>query len=366
MEYAPASAGHRAMFKLNGSLLLGTHKLQATEFRDKRSKDAPSKSGRKQQCSKGKKTSPVSPTLEKQFQVSCHTSASPQSLEEEASVTDPDSASGDSWKVFVGSLNSKQLPKSIQHFHLLRHFKDFESHIVQAFILKDKETKQSKGCGFVQFRSKEAAQAAIDKLHGSQLHGCTLKLEFARKRALSKSEPGTRFQKTHKNSTPTTTVPFSSPRKGQGKQVEPPPTSCTYSHGKMLSTSATLVGLSLHGEESPPEEHLLSTEACRVFVGGLGKSRLPKSVHDHHLHDHFLKFKPAILNAYIARHKETKQSKGHGFILFVSREVAQRAIAELNGSTLMGCKIKVQYDKSDLKTSTFEMQPSLHAPQRSK
>ena len=364
VEYAPASAGHMAMFKLNGSLLLGTHKLQATEFRDKRSKDAPPKSGKKQQRGKGKKTTPVS----------CHTSAVPQSHEEEDSAKDPDSASGEIWKVFVGSLNSKQLPSSIQNTHLQKHFKDFKSSIVQAIIVTDRETKQSKGCGFVQFRSKRAAKAAIDKLHGSQLQGCTLKLEFARKKAPSSSESSTGLQKPPKKSTPTTTAPLPSPkRKGKAQpqeQVGSPPMSSTHSPRKDSSTSTTRVGFPLvaKGEELPPEgliESPTSTEACRVFVGGVGKSHLPEAVQDRHLHHLFREFKPAIVNAYIARHKETKQSKGFGFVQFTSSEVAQKAIAKLNGSILEGCKIRVQYDKSKQKTSTSGAQPGSPVPQPS-
>ena len=366
VEYAPASAGRTAMVKLNGSLLLGTHKLQAKEFVDKRSDVAPSKSGRKQRDGKGKKASPLSPTPEMLFPVSCYTPFS-LSPEEEVGVKDPVSASGETWKVFVGSLNSKQLPSSVQTNHLQQHFEDFMPSIVRAYIVLDKKTKQSKGYGFVQFRSKEAAQEAIDKLNGSQLHGCILKLEFARKKVLSNCESDTDLPKSPKYSAPTTTALLPSPKKGQAQlqqQVGYPPTNSAYS-----ATNATtvLVGLPLvaQGEQSPRQKYFAPTETCRVFVGGAGKSRLPETVQDCHLHHHFQEFDPAVVNAYIERHKETKQSKGYGFIQFTSPEVAQRAIAKMNGSILEGCRIKVQYDKSEQNTSTSGAQVNPYVPQSS-
>lgn len=52
--------------------------------------------------------------------------------------------------------------------------------VVSATIIMDRETNRSKGFGFVELDSPEAAQAAIDALNGSDLDGRKLTVDHAR------------------------------------------------------------------------------------------------------------------------------------------------------------------------------------------
>lgn len=49
-------------------------------------------------------------------------------------------------------------------------------------IIKDKQTGQSKGFGFVEMASKEEAQAAIENLNGTDLKGRSINVNEARPR----------------------------------------------------------------------------------------------------------------------------------------------------------------------------------------
>ena len=342
VEYAPASAGQMAVFKLNGSKLFGTHRLQAKEFRANRNKSAVRMQRRK------KKEENVQPLLPAEHP------ASPEDYESDGS-----------FKVFVGSLSSAKLPHSIGSSHLKQHFNDFNP--LSAFILRDKESKHSKGCGFVYFRSKSEAQIAIDKLHGSTLHGCKMKVEFPRRKVESTSSDSSASTrgKTRKSSTTSTSddhLAFPK-RKGQAKAENAKQIfsnkAVSGSNRPSENKSNTSTGhnhmpLAVHDDKLPMQQVLMptSTEAFRVFVGGSSKPGLPQSVNEQHIANHFKEFQPAILNVSIARHKDTSVSKGYGVILFSSNKVAQKAIKKFHGSLLAGCTLKVQYDKHEQKSTT--------------
>ncbi len=50
-------------------------------------------------------------------------------------------------------------------------------------LITDRETGRSKGFGFVEMNSAEAANAAKDKFNGHDLHGKTFKVDEAKPRA---------------------------------------------------------------------------------------------------------------------------------------------------------------------------------------
>ena len=342
VEYAPASAGQMAVFKLNGSKLFGTHRLQAKEFRVNRSKSAMKVKRR------GKKEVNVQPLL----------------IPAEHPASQEDSESDDSFKLFVGSLSSAKLPNSIKSSHLTQHFKDFNPS--SAFILIDKDNNQSKGCGFVYFRSKSEAQVAIDRMHGSTLHGCKVKVELARKKMESTSSDsgaGTRGKIRTSSTRSTSDDHLASPKsKGQAKAVNSghvfsnkavSGSKCPSGNKSNTSTSRVSMPLAIHDDKLPMQVlPPTSTKAYQVFVGSSSKPGLPQSVKEQHIANHFREFQPAILNVSIARHKDTSVSKGYGFILFSSNEAAQKAIRKLHGSHLAGCTLKVQYNKREQKSMT--------------
>jgi len=52
--------------------------------------------------------------------------------------------------------------------------------VTSATIIMDRETNRSKGFGFVEFDSDDAAKAAVEALNGSELDGRNLTVDNAR------------------------------------------------------------------------------------------------------------------------------------------------------------------------------------------
>lgn len=68
-------------------------------------------------------------------------------------------------KLFIGSLPFTTTNEELQ--------KLFESYgeVVSAVVIRDKQTRRSKGYGFVEMESDEAANNAMEELNGSDLKG---------------------------------------------------------------------------------------------------------------------------------------------------------------------------------------------------
>ncbi|MCL4361236.1 RNA-binding protein [Candidatus Dependentiae bacterium] len=79
-------------------------------------------------------------------------------------------------KVFVASLSWNTDGNSLS-----KHFSQAGT-VEEAVIVKDKETKRSRGFGFVTFASAEEANRAIKELDGSMLDGKTIKVNIAKER----------------------------------------------------------------------------------------------------------------------------------------------------------------------------------------
>lgn len=54
--------------------------------------------------------------------------------------------------------------------------------VVSAFVVTDRETRRSRGFGFVEMESEEAAQAAIEMWHEKELDGRAIIVNVARPR----------------------------------------------------------------------------------------------------------------------------------------------------------------------------------------
>ncbi|MCK5759781.1 MAG: RNA-binding protein [Candidatus Delongbacteria bacterium] len=52
--------------------------------------------------------------------------------------------------------------------------------VEEAFVLKDKLSGRSKGFGFIEMPDKAEAEAAIEKMHGAELKGRTIKVNEAK------------------------------------------------------------------------------------------------------------------------------------------------------------------------------------------
>ncbi len=79
-------------------------------------------------------------------------------------------------KLYVGNL-----PHSFSEQELTDLFSPY-GEIVSCKLILDRETKKSRGFGFVEFKSKEDATKAINELNGKDVGGRTIIVNEARQR----------------------------------------------------------------------------------------------------------------------------------------------------------------------------------------
>ncbi len=79
-------------------------------------------------------------------------------------------------KLFVGSLAWATTDDSLK-----AHF-DAIAPVVSARVITDRETGRSRGFGFVEYESDDAAKTAIEKLNDSELDGRNITVNEARPR----------------------------------------------------------------------------------------------------------------------------------------------------------------------------------------
>ena len=222
--------------------------------------------------------------------------------------------------LYVGVYDSK-FPNYVNSGHLQEHFSEFQHWIKGAIIVRDSETKETKGYGFVTFTSNAAADLAMKKLHGSNLHDkFRLYINF-KENTCSKS-------------------PVSSISHSRASSVFDL-SSCTY---------------------SDDEENEIRSE-CTLYVG-VHNSKFPNYINSHHLEAHFSEFEAHIRKAMIIRDMKTKESKGFGLVTFSCQSVAENAMKKLHGSKLNGefsllISLKESKAKPTSKPSILETEKSL-------
>lgn len=84
-------------------------------------------------------------------------------------------------KLFVGSL-----PFSVSNEELQKLFETY-GEVTSAVVIKDKQTRRSKGYGFVEMASDEAADAAMEALNKSELDGRNIVVNEAKSTSEDKS-----------------------------------------------------------------------------------------------------------------------------------------------------------------------------------
>ncbi len=89
-----------------------------------------------------------------------------------------------STKIYVGNL-----PYSVTDASLRGNFAEFGT-VSSAKVMMDRETRQSKGFGFVEMATAEMAQAAITALHGLTVDGRAIVVSLARPREDSANASG--------------------------------------------------------------------------------------------------------------------------------------------------------------------------------
>ncbi|KAJ8113795.1 hypothetical protein OPT61_g4160 [Boeremia exigua] len=93
-------------------------------------------------------------------------------------------------------------------------------------------------------------------------------------------------------------------------------------------------------EQAPSTNDRKSNARRQLFVRSLAKDVTTESLTE------FFSDSYPIKNALVVLDKETKESKGYGFVTFADVEDAQRALEELNGATLQGKKIRLESAES--------------------
>jgi len=76
--------------------------------------------------------------------------------------------------IYVGNLSFK-----VSDQELMEVFEQFGD-VTSYKVIKDRETGRSKGFGFVEMENDSEAQAAINKLDGTEINGRTVKVNKAR------------------------------------------------------------------------------------------------------------------------------------------------------------------------------------------
>lgn len=76
-------------------------------------------------------------------------------------------------KLYVGNISFKTQEDELKGLF------ETKGEVLSVKILKDRDTGRSRGIGFVEMSSDEAAQAAIDELNGQEFQGRNLKVNVA-------------------------------------------------------------------------------------------------------------------------------------------------------------------------------------------
>lgn len=85
-------------------------------------------------------------------------------------------ASSSSAQLYVGNLSYRVRERDLRNF-----FSEY-GEISQLKVVKDRDTRRSKGFGFVTFASERDAQSALDACHGASLSGRNIVVRFAKPR----------------------------------------------------------------------------------------------------------------------------------------------------------------------------------------
>jgi len=162
---------------------------------------------------------------------------------------------------------------------------------VSVKLIKDKQSNENVGYGFIEFESGQIAKKVYELFNGSI--------------------------------NPSTNKPF---RLNWGVRK-------TQSQGYVDHSSST---------SGPISVFLICY--FKVYVGGLDDETTKEE-----LLDFFKKDFPSAFGSNIIINPATKTSKGYGFVQFTDEDEAQRAIEEKDGAVLQGCQLKVNAGKKSKK-----------------
>ncbi|MCJ1327479.1 RNA recognition motif-containing protein [Thelotrema lepadinum] len=110
--------------------------------------------------------------------------------------------------------------------------------------------------------------------------------------------------------------------------------------GDAVATALADLKGDFHKPEDSPDLDLSSTTARTKLSRSLFVRSIPLKTTNEALAEHFSQSYP-LKHATVVFDRETKKSKGYGFVTFADTEDAQRAREEFDGSTIEGKKIRV-------------------------
>ncbi|XP_031267142.1 polyadenylate-binding protein 2-like [Pistacia vera] len=295
----------------------------------------------------------------------------------------------------TGNIFIKNLDKTIDHKALHETFSSF-GNILSCKIATD-ASGQSKGYGFVQFDTEEAAQSAIDKLNGMLINDKQVYVgHFLRKHERDSSLGKAKFNNVYvKNLSETTTDedlknvfgeygPITSAvvmRDGDGKSkcfgfvnfenADDAANAVDALNGKKFDDKEWYVGkaqkksereLELKGRfEQSIKETVDKFQGLNLYV-----KNLDDSIDDEKLKELFTEF-GTITSCKVMR-DPSGISKGSGFVAFTTPEEASRALAEMNGKMVVSKPLYValaqrkEERRARLQVQFSQMRPVAMAP----
>ena len=209
--------------------------------------------------------------------------------EEEVKKEDKDTVKEER-TVFVKNLNFSTVESVLEEV-----FKE-AGRVISCKIVRNSQTQLSRGYGFVEMESKQAAEKAIKKLQNFLLEEHALKLSLSKK-SLSKPEEK------------------QSDKLLQKRREREAPLAVADAAEELLSNKLMVKNLAFEATEGEIKE-LFKT------YGALKKVRLPKKVN-------------------------SKTHRGFGFVEFASAEEAKNAFKHLQHSHLYGRKLVIEWAKPD-------------------
>ncbi|EAN33734.1 RNA recognition motif family protein [Theileria parva strain Muguga] len=305
----------------------------------------------------------------------------------------------DEAKLFVGSL-----PKSLTEDDLASLFKDFGEPL-EVFVLKDLTCGGNKGCGFVKMKYKEQALYAIKELNGKKmLEGSIRPLEV--RFAMNKtgvSGQAQDFESRRKRSRasgmnhPPPSNPPSNPSAQKHVRKDKNFGYVNYNNGnprmagpwkeyispdgrfyyynidngttqwevpkEFLNLNSNYSGSNYHNNSNNYHNNNYNNYG---HSGGNNYNNNSGSGGDNSLfifhippqwnnNDLFRTFSPfgRVVQARIAIDRSTNRSKGYAFVSYDNPESATQAVANMNGFTIMGKKLRVNYKTTNNRSNPY-------------
>ncbi|KAF3325078.1 heterogeneous nuclear ribonucleoprotein R-like protein [Carex littledalei] len=268
-------------------------------------------------------------------------------------------------EVFIGGLPRDTAEED------LRELCDPFGEIFEVRLVKDKETKESKGFAFVTFKTKEAAQSAIEDVHEKEFKGRTLRCSVSQvkhrlfvgnvPKGLSEEELGNIF---NTNCPGVDNIEFfkdqQDPTRNRGFLfIEFYNHACAeHARQKLSNSSFKVEGSNLTITWADPKS---SSDSAASQVKTLYIKNLPENVAKEKLKEIFEKH--GEVTKVVLPPGKPGQKRDFGFVHFAERSSALKACKgsekyEVDGQALEVCMAKPQTDKSSHRGSSSFSQPS--------